>query len=301
MQQSPLPECNKKRPAARRGFALVSTMTAIIVLSLIGGSLLHLRSGLSYSQKDGEQRVKLEMVVRAAVNVAFLGLTDTRAEKRWRVDGVPTTVVFNDIPITLTVQDESGKIDLNASPRDTFVRLFQSAGSDADTAAALADRILDWRESNNLAHLNGSTDEDYRASGSKVRPRHGPFQSVDELKMVLGITPELFDKIRPALTVYSQSQQISRQTAPREVLLTLPGMSEAAVAEIINDRLQGTEDPEDRSLFVRPGVLNPLLPLGGRSFTITATGKSGSNQIVHEEVIRITDDPKRPFLVLMRK
>lgn len=301
MRQGDLHKRGKRQQAARRGFALIATMVAIIILSLIGGSLLQLRTSLSSAQKDDDQRVKLEIAVQAAMNVAFLGLTDTRAEKRWRVDGVPTTVVFNDIAVTLVVQDEGGKIDLNAAPREVLVSLFQSAGLDNDTAAVMADRLLDWRESNNLAHLNGLTDEDYHARGSKFRPRHNPFQSVDELKMMIDMTSELFEKIRPALTVYSQSQQINKQTAPREALLTLPGMNEGMVDAIINDRLRGAEDFEDRSLFVRPGVMNPLLPLGGRSFTIAATGKSGSNQVTHEEVIKITDDTNHPFLVLMRK
>lgn len=291
-------KCNAPR-LARRGFALPSVMAAIIILSLLGASLLNLRAGLSYSQKVSEQRVKLEMAMQAAMNVAFLGLTDTRAEKRWRVDGVSRTVVLDDIPVTLSIQDEGGKIDINASSRDVFVRLFQSVGLDPETASILADRILDWRESNNLAHLNGSTDEDYRANGSRFHPRHGPFQSVGEVKMVFGMTPEIFEKIRPALTVYSQSQNVNRQTAPREVLLTLPGMNVGIVDGIINDRLRGAENMEDRSLFVRPGVINPLLPLEGRSFTITATAKGGTNQIVHEEVIRVTDDSRHPFLSLM--
>jgi len=301
MQPPPLQRDRKIRQAASRGFALPSVMVAIMILSLLAGSLIQLRSSLSYSQKDGDQRVKLDMAMRSAMNIAFLGLTDTRGDKRWRVDGVPTTIESDGVSVTLTIQDESGKVDLNAAPRDVFVRLFQSAGSSPDAAATMADRILDWREANNLAHLNGSTDADYRASGSKFHPRHGPFQSVAELKMVLGMTPELFDQLQPALTVYSQSQQINRQTAPREALLTLPDVNESSADTIINDRVQGAEDQVDRSLFARPGVMNPLLPLAGRSFTITAAVKNGSNPITHEEVIRITDDPKRPFFVLMWK
>jgi general secretion pathway protein K len=284
--------------SGKRGFALVSVLWGLVVVSLIAGSMLQLRKSSTYAERDAHKRAELEMVVQAGINRAILGLTDIRADKRWRVDGVPTSFSFNEIPVTLIVQDELGKIDINAADRDTFVRLFQSVGVTQELTATLADRVLDWRSSNGLTHLNGSTDEDYKASGAKYLPRHKAFQSVDELQMVMGITPDMFQRLRPALTVYSQRPQISQETAPREVLLTLPGMNVNSIEKMLNDRLNSSITPSGL-MFVRPGVIDPHLPLDGRSFTISATCQVGQKVVVHEEVIRITNSAARPFLVLM--
>jgi general secretion pathway protein K len=58
------------------------------------------------------------------------------------------------------------------------------------------------------------------------------FATVDEVREVPGVDPPLFEQIAPSLTVYSGQPRINPLTAPRDVLLALPG---AVPAEI--DRL----------------------------------------------------------------
>lgn len=73
------------------------------------------------------------------------------------------------------------------------------------TAQTPADRILDWREPGIGKRLNGAKAEDYRAAGIVYGPRKAPFESVEEVKLVMGMTAQLFDALAPALTVYSQT------------------------------------------------------------------------------------------------
>ena len=75
--------------------------------------------------------------------------------------------------------------------------------------------------------VNGAKDQAYRLAGTSYRPRNGPFQSVDELLLVMDMTPALFTRIAPALTVYSGRQFIDPQVAPREALLALRNMDPA--------------------------------------------------------------------------
>lgn len=42
----------------------------------------------------------------------------------------------------------------------------------------------------------------YEASGLAYAPSDRPFDSLDEIELVLGMTPRIFTLIRPALTVY---------------------------------------------------------------------------------------------------
>ena len=44
---------------------------------------------------------------------------------------------------------------------------------------------------------------------------------------MIGMTPELFDGVAPALTVYSQTPWVDPSFAPPAVLRALPGMDEA--------------------------------------------------------------------------
>src|SRR5262249_21135882 len=161
----------------------------------------------------------------------------------------------------------------------------------------LVDKILDWRDSNGLKHLNGATAEDYRAAGLAYRPRSGPFQSVDELQLVMDMTPELFRRVEPALTVYSGRQFIDPQFAPREALLALPTMNADAAGALITARAIQTAG----SAGARPGVIDPIIPLQGRAFTIRADIERAAAGISREVAVRIIDNPVQPYWVMSWK
>src|SRR5262249_56768073 len=112
----------------------------------------------------------------------------------------------------------------------------ESVGLSCAAASRLVDKIRDWRDSTGLRRLNGAAAPDYRAAGLSYGPRNGPFQSVDELKLVMDMTPELFRRVEPALTVYSGRQFIDPQFAPREALLALPTMNADAAAALTTAR-----------------------------------------------------------------
>jgi general secretion pathway protein K len=145
-----------------------------------------------------------------------------------------------------------------------------------------------------LKRLNGATSQDYHAAGFAYGPRNGPFQSVDELKLVMDMTPELFRRVEPALTVYSGRQFIDPQFAPREALLALPTVNADAAASLIAARAnQGTG--------TRTGVIDPIVPLQGRAFTIRADIDKSAGTLSREVAVRITDNPIQPYWVMSWK
>jgi general secretion pathway protein K len=159
---------------------------------------------------------------------------------------------------------------------------------DAQTASVLAERVLDWRDPSELHRLNGAKDADYRAAGFSYGPRNGPFQTVDELKLVMGVTPALFDRIAPAITVFSGRQFIDPQVAPRAALLALANMDETKADGMLAARSGGGN----------AGILDAGTPLGGRAFTIRVEVDIADGKLVRETVVRLTDDPAQPYWVL---
>src|ERR1051325_3638874 len=121
---------NRRNDAARRerGFALVSVLWAISILSLIAAAMAS-SSNFSYSlQRNELRRVQAEMLAETALNLAVLGLLDPRLEKRWRVDGVQREIVLSGIRVKVAIQDASGLIDLNDADLSLFQSLLVSAG-----------------------------------------------------------------------------------------------------------------------------------------------------------------------------
>lgn len=269
------------------------------LLSCIAVSLLW-SGNVSYQLvRNVADAAQLDATVEAAINRAVLGLLDPRYDRRWRVDGVAQEFSFGGARARVAIQDELGRIDINHADGALLIRLFQSAGLDAASASRLVDKILDWRDSSGLKRLNGAAAQDYHAAGFKYGPRNGPFQSTDELKLVMDMTPELFRRVEPALTVYSGRQFIDPQFAPPEVLAALPAMNADSATSFIAARSNSANGSAYSG--TRMGVIDPTVPLRGRAFTIRADIDKPPRTLSREVTVRITDNPSQPYWVLSWK
>lgn len=102
-------------------------------------------------------------------------------------------------PFRFGISDESGKININALiASDTTGNLLYTALSTlpvpADypyTAAQIADSIVDWVDPDSTTRTNGAEDDYYAGMGTPYRCKNGPINSLDELLLVQGVTPQL--------------------------------------------------------------------------------------------------------------
>ncbi|RMD62072.1 MAG: general secretion pathway protein GspK, partial [Alphaproteobacteria bacterium] len=169
----------------RRGIALISVLWVLTLLSLVAASFtLTSRTEINLA-RNLESNARAEALADAGVYVALQGLLDDDPERTWRTDGTVYGWRFADGEIRIALSDEGGKIDLNFASSDLLRRLFLAAGEDEARAAALADAVVDFRDPNDLRHLNGAEDFDYRAAGMAYGAKDGPFDAVEELRQVL--------------------------------------------------------------------------------------------------------------------
>ena len=163
--------------------------------------------------------------------------------EEWLPDGSPRPWTFAEVPLSISVSNEASRIDLNQADAKTLTALLMVLEVPDDAAAALADRILDWRDEDDLVGLNGAEDSDYAAEGLPYGAKDGPFTSVEELRQVLGVTPELYARLAPELTVDSGVDQVDQQFASAAVLAAVQGVpledAQAAVAERAQPKLPG--------------------------------------------------------------
>jgi general secretion pathway protein K len=247
------------------------------------------------SERHAMVDARAEADLNAAIVRAVLGISDLRAERRWRVDATAQTIVHDGLRIGISVQDETGRIDLNAASGSLIRQLLLGSGLSPDGAGAMSDRILDWRSTSGLNSLNGASDADYRAAGIGYSPRRGPFQTVDELRLVLGMTPALFARIRPALTVYSARPMFDASVAPREALLALYPSDPGKIDEIMRARL-GNPDATALQGAAANSATQPA-PIG-RAYTVTARLAIGRRVFGRVAVVELTGDGERPYFVM---
>jgi len=281
---------NKSRN--ERGWALVSVLCVVSMLALMAAATQELTITSSRAERANEDATAIDAAFDAGLARALVAIGDTRPEARWRVDGVPERFDFDGARMTIAVQDESGRFDLNAADESMIRRLLQSAGLDLDAANALTDKILDWRSTSDLVRLHGASDADYATKGYPWRPRHGAFQSVEELKLVMGMTPALFARIRPALTVYTKRPAIDPQIAPKEALRAYFLEDPSKADDIIRSREEAAAKgaPTD--------MVSPDLAEYGQTYDVSIDlTKSGRHR--HREVVTmLTGDDKHPYIVL---
>jgi type II secretory pathway component PulK len=167
------------------------------------------------------------------------------------------TLVLGDARAWPRVYDAGARIQINRVTENELRRFLTALPLDAGTADRMAVRIMDWRDADSFRRARGAERDDYVRAGARRLPADAEFGRVEELRDVDGMTPELFACVAPYVTVLGTGQ-INVNTAPRAVLLSLPGMGDETVAAIV--RAQQSRRPI-RSL----AELTTLLSSGARS------------------------------------
>jgi general secretion pathway protein K len=239
----------------RRGFALIAALWLLVAFATIGAAIsIHARARrLSAANSLDEDRG------RAA---AEAGLEHARSRLARLIVGnspstqvVPAAVVdpWRDAPLVLvdtnrlgderyhvSIRDAGASLNLNRATEDELRRFFIALPIDAGRADEIAESVMDWRDSDNLHRVHGAEVDYYLRMGSAVLPANADFSRLEELQYVKGMTPEIFARARPFLTLMGTGQ-ININAAPRPVLLALPGMTDEAVAVL--ERMRGSSQP----------------------------------------------------------
>ena len=233
-------------PARRqqRGIALVLALWITILLTVIASSFaftmrseaLAARNTISVAQAQAQADGAVERMAYELQRPKVVPL------EAWNPDGRVHRWQDGDVTFAAVATDESARIDLNYASQPLLMSLFQNVGGlSSDDAQAVTDAILDWIDPDDLRRPNGAEEPEYRAAGRKYRPANGPFLAVGELRLVLGVTPALFERVAPTLTVFSRQAGINSATASRDVLLALPNTTPESVDAFLTQRQEALD------------------------------------------------------------
>jgi general secretion pathway protein K len=188
------------RDRRKEGIALIAVLWMLILLSIIAAALsLEIRSSTRIARNMAENAA-----ARAAADAGIQrAIMDLVSARKFRTDGTTYAWWFGNFTVQISVQDEVGKVNLNHAPEGLLAALFGSVGVDPDKAQSLADAIADFRDTDDLPRPHGAEESDYRAAGLAWGPRNAPFEAVEELQQVIGMTPDIYARVAPDLTIYT--------------------------------------------------------------------------------------------------
>src|SRR5499433_799949 len=265
----------------QRGIALVAVLWVTTILSLIAAVFMRETRVEVNLTRNSIENAKAEALADAGVNRAILGILGLDKSLPWAVDGTPYVLDLTGGTVTVSMQDEGGKIDLNRSAGQVLQGLFTSVGVAPENAARLADAIADFRDADSLRRPNGAEEADYTAANLPYGPKNAPFATTEELLQVLGVTRPLFERVASLITVYSPRRDVNLATAPPEVLRALPYLTPDHVNALLQQRTTaGAAARRFRVMAVT--VLSAATTADGGSF-------------IREAVLRRSSDTGLPF------
>jgi general secretion pathway protein K len=290
-------------PHRQAGWALVAVLWTLAMLAMMVAAVEALTLTSARFGHAALEQARLAADIDAGVARAALGIADQRPQQRWRVDGDVRRFRFESDDVEISIQDESGRVDLNAAEPATLKRLLVAAGVPVAQAETLGDNIVLWRtpadDDTSAAgeKLPGAVASDYAEAGLDYGPRRGPFQSVEELNLVLGMTPLLYARLAPALTVYSRAANVNLSVAPP---LVQEALTTASAGDDTGPHLLASTAPligGNAATTALPGTVPDVDNLAGRSFAITVRARHAGRSLTRDVVILFTDDKLRPYLI----
>ena len=183
-----------------RGFALLLVLWSLVLLTLITTRLI--TAGRTEAKLAGNLRgaAAAEMVADAAVHETMFHLLD-RGPDGWRPTARPRLLTLPGGTATVQIEDEAGRVNPNQASVALLQALLRGVGADAGAARGIAAAIADWRFPSAKARPFGAKAAEYAAAGRDYAPPEAPFRTVEEVGLVLGMTPALFASLAPHLTI----------------------------------------------------------------------------------------------------
>jgi general secretion pathway protein K len=279
------------RQGSSDGFIVVAVLWILAALATLALTYGVYVNATAFALADYDVRLQAQELAMAGVELAVYKLTQNpnarppQGRFAFRLGNAQVAVDF---------RSESGRIDLNFAPKQLLVGLFAVLGYEEETAEDFADRVIAWR-----TPASGVADSEaflYRTAGKSYGPRRGPFQHVNELGLVLGMTPDLVEHALPYVTVYSGQAEVNVFNAAPEVLATLPGLTPARIQLLLAQREGAPQDIVNAHLGMAAQYVTAQSSKANR---ITVDVRfAGNRRMRSEAVVLVPDDDVDPFRVL---
>ena len=242
----------------QRGFALLLVLWILSLLTIMAGSFaltIRRESAIIAGLKDNAQATA---VAESGIAIAQVMLLNNDKTKRWVANG--SIYSLNDwqqlgvenAHVSLRIIDEKGKIDINKASQKLLASLMSfSPLTDERDQLRLVGAILDWRDQDDIPSNDGAEYEQYSQQGLNYGPRNKAFQSINELKLLIGMNDTVYNWLSPLVTVFSGQPKVDLRVATKDVLQVLPELDQSTINDFVMSRLEN----------IKQGLPPPNLPL----------------------------------------
>lgn len=230
----------------RSGVALLVTLLILVLIVSLVWEIFRTGARAAQTGAYGRDSIRTELVAEAGIAAARIALReDADSNSRDTLDEVWSRPVppieLGEGTIRISVEDEERKINVNRlilpnghAPDDQKLAVFRRLLEILEADPSVADAVVDWLDNDDSPRVGGAESAFYQSLPYPYKAKNDLFDTVEELRLVRGITPAVFEKIRPFVTVHS-SGMVNLNTAPKPILMSLSAGRDAADAGEIGE------------------------------------------------------------------
>lgn len=235
------------KASPQRGAVLIM---ALLIVSVVAGLAVKFTGDFQLGMARAESRwhgAQARSILLSAENVAKFLLSldppevdhfgeDWSQELPFQIDGADILASAEDLNGRLNLNNLGNSFATNKGPSDwdrfnpnqrRFIRLLQAFPDEVplsqDEAIAILEAVIDWRDSDNTeAGFNGAEADYYQSLDPAYLPANKEFESLEELRLVRHVTPELMTLLRDYLVVLPEGRgRLNINTMPDKLLATI--------------------------------------------------------------------------------
>jgi general secretion pathway protein K len=228
-----------RRRENEKGIALLVTLLILVLVIALVHEVFRIGAQSAQTGAYGRDSIRCILLAEAGTGAAKIALRiDARdnqydtLDEIWSRAALPITLGDGDVRVT--IEDEERKIDLNRlmlpngnAPNERRLAVFQRLLDTLGIDRAVADAVVDWLDNDENPRAGGAESAYYLGLPNPYRAKNDLFDTIGELRLVRGVTGEVFEKLRPFVTV-SSSGLVNINTAPKEVLMSLSAGADLA-------------------------------------------------------------------------
>ncbi len=267
----------RRRPTGQRGMVLVIVLWIVTLLAVMAGGFAYSMRVETRLATSAVERAQARALAEAGVAYALAWQLDPEAQKQWPPNGDPREWTLGGGRLRIEVTNAGGLVNLNTADTELLKVLLKTAGVDARDQDRMVEAISGWR---------GNPGDQQRVQGAgSAAPglKSAPFESLDELEQISGMTRELYERLANVATVYSSHYGVNPGLAPVQVLQAL-GLDEPIIADYVQTRARAAADGSSPPPLLKDNNNNPSFFSQSRSnvyhIAVAAETEAGTTVLV---------------------
>jgi general secretion pathway protein K len=238
------------RLGSRSGIALLITLLTLVLIVALVFEIFRIGTRAAQSSAFARDSIRAGLLAEAGTQAAVIALREDSKDNDfdtldeiWSRTAPP--IDLGPGLVTVAIVDDERKINLNDlimpngnAPSEPRLAIFRKLLENLSLDPTIADSVVDWLDNDDSTRAGGAESSYYQSLKFPYKAKNDLFDTLDEFRLVRGVTPDVFRKLEPFVTVSAPNARININTAPREVLMAfVDSYTGAAMDAAMVDRL----------------------------------------------------------------